>query len=120
VLGIWLTLRYLEETTIATDPGSFGWAGQSLAILMLFDFTGAFRGRLGRSIQTDNVRAANSPQARHRRLIPSRREAGQRAGDIHRMQVWAGQSAAFARPEPAAEFVRRLWAEAEPLLSLAE
>jgi hypothetical protein len=28
------------------------------------------------------------------------------------MQAWAGQGAALARPEPAAEFVRRIWQEA--------
>jgi nitronate monooxygenase len=32
------------------------------------------------------------------------------------MQAWAGQAAALARPEPAAEIVRRLWEEAEALL----
>ncbi|MBI3706329.1 MAG: nitronate monooxygenase [Proteobacteria bacterium] len=85
--------------------------------------TRAFSGRLGRAIHTDYVRAADSPQAPkpapypiQRGLTAALREAGQREGDIHRMQAWAGQSAAFARPEPAAEFVRRLWAEAQPLL----
>jgi nitronate monooxygenase len=32
------------------------------------------------------------------------------------MQAWAGQGAALARTEPAAEFVRRIWTEAEALL----
>jgi nitronate monooxygenase len=32
------------------------------------------------------------------------------------MAAWAGQSAALARPEPAADFVRRIWAEAQALL----
>jgi nitronate monooxygenase len=44
------------------------------------------------------------------------REAGTRANDVHRMQAWAGQAAAMARPEPAGEVVQRLWAEAEALL----
>ena len=45
------------------------------------------------------------------------RETGGQAGDVHRMQAWAGQAAALARAEPAGEVVRRLWAEAEALLS---
>jgi nitronate monooxygenase len=44
------------------------------------------------------------------------REAAVRANDVQRMQAWAGQGAALARPEPAADFVRRIWEEAEPLL----
>jgi hypothetical protein len=33
---------------------------------------------------------------------------------VHRMQAWAGQSAALARAEPAAEVVRRLWMKRRP------
>jgi nitronate monooxygenase len=44
------------------------------------------------------------------------REAAAKAGDVHRMQAWAGQAAALARPEPAGEIVRRLWDEARALL----
>jgi nitronate monooxygenase len=44
------------------------------------------------------------------------REAAARSGDVQRMQAWAGQAAALARPEPAGEIVRRLWGEAEALL----
>jgi nitronate monooxygenase len=43
-------------------------------------------------------------------------EAAARAGDVQRMQAWAGQAAALARPEPAGEIVRRLWDEAQALL----
>ena len=38
------------------------------------------------------------------------------SADLERMQAWAGQAAALARAEPAAELVRRLWQEAEALL----
>jgi nitronate monooxygenase len=44
------------------------------------------------------------------------RKAGQEANDIQRIAAWAGQSAALARPEPAADFVRRIWGEAQALL----
>ena len=36
--------------------------------------------------------------------------------DIQRMQLWAGQSAAFARRESAGDFVRRVWAQAQKFL----
>jgi hypothetical protein len=42
--------------------------------------------------------------------------AGGAASDSHRMQLWAGQSAALAPAEPAADFVQRLWTEARALL----
>jgi nitronate monooxygenase len=85
--------------------------------------TRGFSGRLGRAVATDYVRAAARPDsprpARYpvqRGLTTPMREAAARAGDVHRMQAWAGQAAAMARPEPAGEVVRRLWEEAEALL----
>jgi nitronate monooxygenase len=85
--------------------------------------TRAFSGRLGRSIATDYARAAAAPDSPapapypvQRGLTAALREAGGRAGDVHRMQAWAGQAAAMARAEPAGEVVRRLWEEAEALL----
>jgi nitronate monooxygenase len=83
-----------------------------------------FSGRAGRSIATDYVRAAASPEAPHpapypvqRGLTAAMRAEGQKKGDIHRMQPWAGQSAALARAEPAGDLTRRLWADAQALLA---
>ena len=85
--------------------------------------TRAFSGRLGRAVATDYVHAAADPANPHpapypvqRGLTTPMREAAGRAGDVHRMQAWAGQAAALARPEPAGEIVRRLWEEAQALL----
>jgi nitronate monooxygenase len=85
--------------------------------------TRGFSGRLGRAIATDYVKAAAQPEAPapapypvQRGLTTAMREAGIRANDVHRMQAWAGQAAALARPEPAGEIVHRLWQEAEALL----
>jgi nitronate monooxygenase len=87
--------------------------------------TRAFSGRLGRAIATDYARTAAAtdaprpaPYPVQRGLTTPMREAGQQAHDIHRMQAWAGQSAALARAEPAGDLIRRLWQEADALLAV--
>src|SRR5579864_8216811 len=81
--------------------------------------TRGFSGRLGRAVATDYTRALAAPGAPapapypvQRALTAVMRDAGGKARDIHRMQAWAGQAAAFARAESAAELIARLWQEA--------
>ena len=85
--------------------------------------TRALTGRLGRAIATDFVKAAESPDAPQpapypvqRGLTTAMKQAGAAANDFHRMQVWAGQSAAMAKPMPAAELLAAIWGDAAALL----
>lgn len=85
--------------------------------------TRAFSGRAGRAIASAYVRAAAVPGAPlcaaypiQRGLSAPMRAEALKQGDINRMQAWAGQSAALARPLPAAQIVQQLWAEACQIL----
>jgi nitronate monooxygenase len=80
-------------------------------------------GRLVRSVDSAFVRAATAPDAPRpapypvqRALVARLREAATRDGDLDRMSVLAGQSAALARAEPAEQLARDLWAGARALL----
>jgi nitronate monooxygenase len=86
--------------------------------------TRVFTGRLGRAIATNFVKAAASPGAPspapypvQRGLTASMKEAGAKANDYHRMQVWAGQSAALAKPVAAGTLITDMWECARNLLS---
>jgi nitronate monooxygenase len=86
--------------------------------------TRAFSGRLGRGIRNAVTEAfaggvAPAEYPVQRAMMAPVRAAAERAGDITRMQAWAGQGAARATTDPAAEVVRRIWAEAEALLPQA-
>jgi len=85
--------------------------------------TRAWTGRLARVFASDYVRAWEAPGAPHpapypvqRGLASPLRESGTNAGDIQRMQAWAGQSAAMSQAIPAGELVREMWNVADALL----
>jgi nitronate monooxygenase len=86
--------------------------------------TRALTGRLARALATNYVRAAAAPGSPtpapypvQRGLTTRMREAGAAANDHHRMQIWAGQSAAMSRSIPAGDLIAAVWRQAEPLLS---
>jgi nitronate monooxygenase len=83
-----------------------------------------FSGRAGRSIATNYVKAAIEPDAPspapypvQRGLTALMRGTAQKEGDVHRMQVWAGQSAFLAKASPAGAVLEQVWREAASLLS---
>ena len=82
-----------------------------------------FSGRAGRSLTTAYVRAATAegspkpaPYPVQRGLTAPMRSAAVQAGDIERMQAWAGQSATLAQSRPAAELVKEFWEQAQSIL----
>ena len=83
--------------------------------------TRAFSGRLARAIATDYVRAAAdgpkpAPYPVQRGFTSKMNAEAKKQNDIRRIQAWAGQSAWMVKREPAAEFVKRVWNEAQSLL----
>jgi nitronate monooxygenase len=85
--------------------------------------TRAFSGRAGRSVATAYTKAMTAAEAPRpapypvqRGLTQAMREAGTKAGDVDRMQAWAGQSAALTQALPAGDVVRALWDGAQALL----
>lgn len=82
-----------------------------------------FSGRAGRSLATDYVCAAISnnaprpaPYPVQRGLTAAMRVTATRAGDLSRMQAWAGQSSGLARAGSATQILQRLWNDAVQIL----
>ena len=85
--------------------------------------TRAFSGRPGRSVATAYAVAAAGPDAPEpapypvqRGLTQPMRDAATKAGDIDRMQAWAGQSARLAPDRSAGDVARDLWTGARAML----
>lgn len=85
--------------------------------------TRALTGRLARGVATKFVQAFASsdaprpaPYPVQRGLTAAMKAAGAAANDPHRMQLWAGQSAAMAKPIAAGALVREMWESAKGLL----
>ncbi|MGY1691618.1 nitronate monooxygenase [Geodermatophilus sp. SYSU D01105] len=82
--------------------------------------TRAFTGRRARALVNDAVRelgdSAPAAYPEVHLLTAPVRAAARAAGVVEELHLWAGQSAALARAEPAGELVRRLAAEARAAL----
>lgn len=85
--------------------------------------TRAFSGRWGRALATDYVHAAAAagapepaPYPVQRGLTAAMRKHAEQAGDVQRMQAWAGQGAGLATAQPAQEWLQAVWSQAQELL----
>jgi nitronate monooxygenase len=85
--------------------------------------TRTISGRLGRSLATAYVRAAEAvdapsprPYPVQRGLTAPMRQQANADNRLDTMQAWAGQSAWMARSAPAAEIQRSMWVQAKELL----
>ena len=85
--------------------------------------TRAYSGRAGRNLATAFAKAAAAvgapapaPYPVQRGLTQAMREEAAKAGDIERMQAWAGQSAQLAAARPAGDIARDLWQAAAAML----
>jgi len=85
--------------------------------------TRAFSGRLGRTVRTAYVEAAESPDTPEpapypvqRGLTLGMRTTAAKTGNLDGIQAWAGQSAWLARDIPAGDILRTVWADAQALL----
>ena len=88
--------------------------------------TRAFSGRAGRSLMTAYVQAASAPDAPRaapypvqRALTKAMRAEAHGAGDLDRMQAWAGQGSALASGALASDYVEQLWSGVHELLGTA-
>jgi len=114
-----LGTAFLRTPEAATHPA---WAA-AIAAAQPEDtvLTRAFSGRLARGLRnrvTEAFAGATrpAPYPVQRVLMVPVRAAAEAAGDVSRMQAWAGQGAARTQAIPAGDVVQTAWAEASKLL----
>ena len=58
-----------------------------------------------------------APYPVQRALTQAMRDEAAKAGDLGRMQAWAGQAAGLARAEPAGALITQMWERAWAILA---